>query len=87
MTNYDFVVVLRGAGELTTDLADRLFAAGCDDGTPSQRSGAVQIGFSREASDLESAIRSAIANVMAAGCTVERVQIESDAPLLAQTKA
>jgi hypothetical protein len=84
MTTYDFVVVLRGASELTPELADRLFAAGCDDGTPSQRCGVVQVGFSREATDLESAIRSAIANVMAAGCTVERVQIESDARLLAR---
>jgi hypothetical protein len=62
-------------------LADRLFAAGYDDGTPSQRCGVVQIGFSRDATDLESAIRSAIADVMAAGCSVERVQIESDALL------
>jgi hypothetical protein len=82
MTTYDFTVVLSGADELTVELADRLYAAGCDDGTPHQRSGIVQIGFGREASDLESAIRSAIANVVAAGCVVARVQIEADAPLL-----
>jgi hypothetical protein len=41
----------------------------------------VQIGFSREAADLESAICSAIVNVAPAGRSVDRVQIESDALL------
>jgi hypothetical protein len=40
------------------------------------------IGFSREADCLESAIRSAVADVQKAGCVVERVQIERDSPLL-----
>ena len=40
------------------------------------------IGFSREADCLESAIRSAVADVQKAGCVVERVQIEHDSPLL-----
>jgi hypothetical protein len=82
MTTYDFTVVLGSPAELTLELADRLFAAGCDDGTPSQRSGVVHVGFSREAADLESAIRSAIADVASAGGVVARVEIEADAPLL-----
>ena len=82
MTTYDFTVVLGGQGELTPELADRLFAAGCDDGTPSQRAGIVHVGFSREAANLESAIRSAIADVASAGCVVARVEIEADAALL-----
>ena len=81
MTTYDFTVVL-GPGELTLDLADSLFEAGCDDGTPSQRAGIMYIGFSREADSLESAIRSAIADVAKTGCVVTRVEIEADAPLL-----
>jgi hypothetical protein len=40
------------------------------------------IGFSREADCLESAIRSAVADVQKTGCVVERVQIERDSPLL-----
>jgi hypothetical protein len=82
MTPYDFTLVLGGEEELTSELADRLFAAGCDDGTPSQRAGIVHIGFSREAANLESAIRSAIADVAKAGCVVARIEIEADAPLL-----
>lgn len=81
MTTYDFTVVL-GPGELTLELADRLFEAGCDDGTPSQRAGIMYIGFSREAESLESAIRSAIADVAKSGYVVTRVEIEADAALL-----
>jgi hypothetical protein len=79
MTTYDFSVVLRGESELTLDLSDRLFAAGCDDGTPSQRANVVTVHFSREADNLESAIRSAIADIAAAGCVAARVEIEVDA--------
>jgi hypothetical protein len=68
--------------ELTEELTDKLFAAGCDDATPSSCDGILSVDFSREASDLESAIRSAIANTSAAGCIVERVEIDADAPSL-----
>ena len=62
MTTYDFTLVLSGP----TDLADNLFAAGCDDATPSSSEGIVSVDFGREASDLESAIQLAVANVAAA---------------------
>jgi len=82
MSTYDFTLILNGSFELTDELADRLFAAGCDDGTPCSCGGIVSIDFSREASDLESAIRSAIANVSSTGCIVERAEIDADAPVL-----
>jgi hypothetical protein len=82
MTTYDFTVVLSGQEELTPELADRLFAAGCDDGTPSQRAGVVYVGFSREAENLETAIRSAIADIGRADCIASRVEIDADAALL-----
>src|SRR6266850_1304003 len=34
---YDFTVALNDAPELTEELADKSFAAGCDDGTPAPR--------------------------------------------------
>ena len=80
--NYEFSLILKEGTEITEELADQLFAAGCDDGTPGQRCGVPVIGFHREADILESAIRSAVANVHKAGCVVERVQIEHDSPLL-----
>ncbi len=82
MRTYEFTLVLAGVDVMTADLAEQLYEAGCDDATPGSSQGVVRVLFSREAESYESAIRSAIANVMAAGCTVARVQIESDAPLL-----
>jgi hypothetical protein len=82
MKTYDFEVILAAGTDMTEELADQLFEAGCDDGTPGVCCGVPVIGFSREADCLESAIRSAVADVQKAGCVVERVQIELDSPLL-----
>jgi len=79
MVKYEFSLILKGPLELTEDIADELFEAGCDDGTPGTCAGVFSIDFHREADSLEEAIRSAIANVKAAGCEVERVEIEAKA--------
>ncbi len=79
MTKYDFTLILKGSPELTEDLADRLFSAGCDDGTPGTSCGLTAIDFHRESDSLEAALRSAVADVNSAGETVERVQIDADA--------
>jgi hypothetical protein len=83
MKTFDFEVVLTDGVEMTEELANRLFETGCDDGLPGMSCGIACISFSRQADSLESAIRSAIADVQRAGCTVKRVQIECDSPLLA----
>ena len=80
--NYEFQLILKEGTEITEELADALFEAGCDDGTPGTFCGVPNIRFHREAESLESAIRSAVADVQKAGCVVERVQIEHDSPLL-----
>lgn len=82
MNTYDFTLILNNVFELSEDLANRLFEAGCDDATPSSSNGIVAIDFSREAADLESAIRSAVAQVAATGCQVKRVQIDAEAMAL-----
>lgn len=82
MVTYDFTLILSQPTELTDELADKLFAAGCDDATPSSSDRTIAIDFSREASDLETAIRSAIANVSTTGCIVDRVEIDADTPSL-----
>ena len=82
MNCYDFVVVLKGLDVIDDDLAEALYEAGCDDGSPFSSGGVAAVGFSREADCLESAIRSAVADVQKAGCTVQRIEIESDSPLL-----
>ena len=84
MNNYDFTLILAAFLEMTDDLADTLFAAGCDDGTPGICHGVFSIDFHREAATLEEAMRSAIEAVRTAGYEVARVEMEAEAVL--QTK-
>jgi hypothetical protein len=79
MNKYDFTLILGESLELTDDIADALFAAGCDDGTPGTCNGVFSIDFHRNAASLEEAIRSAIEDVRTAGYEVTRVEIEADA--------
>ncbi len=79
MTTYEFTLVLKGAIELTEEIANQLFDAGCDDGTPGVCDGVFTIDFHREGRSLEEAIRSAISQVHGAGCIVDRVEIEAGA--------
>jgi hypothetical protein len=85
--NYEFSLILKEGTEITEELADQLFEAGCDDSTPGTFCGTPYVSFHREAESLESAIRSAVADVQKAGCVVERVQIEHDSPLLSSGTA
>jgi hypothetical protein len=75
MQVYSFDVILKNVSEMTDDLADCLFAAGCDDGTPASSGGISWVHFDREASSLEEAIRSAVGQVQAAGLTVTKVEL------------
>jgi hypothetical protein len=79
MNKYDFTLILAESLELTDGIADALFEAGCDDGTPGTCNGVFSIDFHREAASLEGAIRSAIENVRTAGYAVTRVEIEAEA--------
>lgn len=79
MNAYEFSLILKGTPELTEELANALFEAGCDDGSPGTCNGIFSIDFHREANSLEAAINSAIKNVRAAQCEVERVEIAAAA--------
>ncbi len=79
MNKYEFTLILSGSLELTEEIADVLFDAGCQDGTPGMCDGIFSIDFHREANSLEEAIRLAIVNVKSAGYNVERVEIEAEA--------
>jgi hypothetical protein len=72
-------LIVKGQFELTEEIADELFEAGCNDGTPGICNGVFSIDFHREGISLESAIRSAITNVKSAGYEVERAEIEAEA--------
>jgi hypothetical protein len=60
---YDFTLVLTGITELTPEVENALFEAGCDDATLSRRFGRQYLTFSRNAPTLKEAILSAIHDV------------------------
>ena len=74
MPAYEFKLVLGGVSEITEKIADALYEAGCDDGTPFSGRGVAAVGFTREAANLEEAVRSAMSDVDKAGFTVARVE-------------
>lgn len=76
MKTYGFDVILKGVPEISDEAADALFEAGCDDATPSSCDGLARVHFDREASSLEEAIRSAVAQVQSAGFTVSRIEVD-----------
>jgi hypothetical protein len=78
MLRYDFTLVLSEPNDLTDQLVEDLYDAGCDDGSPCLRAGVVMVTLHREAESLEQAIRSGIADVQKAGCRVGRVEIEPE---------
>jgi hypothetical protein len=76
MPTFDLKLVLNRV-EIDETQADALYAR-CKDGTLITSGGATYIDFDREANSLEEAIRSAIADINAAGFHVTRVEMEAD---------
>lgn len=60
---YDFALIVGGVTELTEEVADTLYNAGCDDATVSMQYGLLYIEFSRSAKSLQEAVISAIRDV------------------------
>ena len=79
MRTYEFDVILKDVSEVSDDQSDALFAAGCDDGTPTSCNGLAWIHFDREAGSLEEAISSAVAQVQATGFSACKVELDLDA--------
>jgi hypothetical protein len=80
--DYHFTVVLADCDTMTPDLTEALHEAGCDDGTPWSGNGMAVVTFDRDAESLDSAIRSAVADVQKAGCTVKHAIVESPEPVV-----
>lgn len=79
--NYHFSVVLAECDAMTPELTEALYVAGCDDGTPWSGNGMAAVTFDRDAESLESAIRSAVADVQRAGCVVKHTIVELPEPV------
>ncbi len=75
MTTHEFLLVLDRPP--TEAEGNQLYEAGLDDGTIGTIAGVGQIGVSREADSMETAIRQAIGQVGSVGLTVVRVEIEA----------
>jgi hypothetical protein len=73
--SHEFTVILAGVDELTVEVADALYEAGCDDCSPSSVGPIVTLAFDRKAVSLAHAVGSAIANVESAGYAVARIEI------------
>lgn len=71
---YGFSVILT-TPTLSAEDCNALYEAGCDDGTIVTRNGITFVAFDRKAASLELAIRSATADVRAAGFEVIRVEM------------
>jgi hypothetical protein len=73
---YQFTLVLSGFSEITSDLEDALYEAGCDDMLINSRNGVIYLEVDRESANFEEAVLSAIHNVFNAKINVKISSIE-----------
>jgi hypothetical protein len=78
MSAHEFQIILPGVNEMTAEISNALDDAGCDNGTPFPSGCVAVVGFTREATSLEGALRSAITDVQKAGYFVARVESVDD---------
>jgi hypothetical protein len=73
--SHEFTIILAGVDELTPELTDALYEAGCDDCSPSSIGPIIYLRFDRKAGSLGEAIGSAVADVERAGLAVAKVEV------------
>ena len=64
---YEFTLILSDVRELTPEVLDALYEAGCDDALIGMRDGTAYAEFCREADSLPQTVSSAVKNVETAG--------------------
>jgi hypothetical protein len=74
---YTFTLVLSGIPEVTEDIANALYEAGCDDAGVGSCDGVLTVDFDREAESLADAIGSAVKDVERAGYKVGRIVVDT----------
>ncbi len=77
LKTYTFTLVLSGISEVTEDIANALYEAGCDDAGVGSCDGVSTVDFDREAESLGDAIGSAVKNVERAGYKVARIVVDA----------
>jgi hypothetical protein len=78
MSTFQFTLILSGVGEITSSLADTLYAATGGDIEFNMRNNVPFVEFDREAKTLQEAVTSAIRQVEGADVGVRVVRVESD---------
>jgi hypothetical protein len=73
---YQFTLVYEGPAELTQDLEDAIFAAGCGDATLGVVGGRIVLDFCRQSASFEEALVSAIGDVRRAGLPYPLTRVE-----------
>ena len=73
---HDFALIVDGVPELTQEVEDALFEAGCDDATLSIQYGLLYVEFSRSAKSLQDAILTAIRDVQRAGVKAQVLRVD-----------
>jgi hypothetical protein len=76
-TEHDFALVSTGVTELTNQVEDALFEAGCSDATISVRLGTVYLRFARVASSLDDAVFRAIHDVRRANIGADVLRVDN----------
>ena len=71
---YQFTLVLSGLRDVTDELAEAIYGAGCDDALIGSGGGEVYIDFDRESPSFVGAVLSAISQVESCGCRVREVR-------------
>src|SRR5438552_2153080 len=73
---FDFALIVGGVRDLTREVEDALFSAGCNDATLSIQYGQLYMEFSRSARSIEQAILSAIHQVHSADIGAEVLRVD-----------
>jgi hypothetical protein len=75
---HDFTLTLSGADELTAEVADALYEAGCDDASVHSHGATLFATFHREAPSFDEAVASARADVARAGLGLTVIGVEAE---------
>ncbi len=78
VSTFHFTVILEGLDDISEELANRLFEAGCDDTLLRCCAGTVYLEFDRDAESLAEAIGSAVRDITAAGCSPAQISFRQD---------
>jgi hypothetical protein len=79
-SQHEFTLILDGVDDLTEDVMNALYEAGCDDALVARSNGVMTVSFGRSAASKGEAIGSAIRDVRRAGIGARIIRIEEASP-------